>query len=94
MEGSRSGYGSRSVQTIADPYPGGPKTYESYGSGSTTLLKMNKNRVKQGSPSINPSVLIKDDDGIKTTNHYALPVYNIVHRCNGIANNFSSLNDD
>jgi hypothetical protein len=62
---------------MADPYPGGPKTYESYGSGSTTLVKMNKNRVKQGSPSINPSVLIKSDEGIKTTNYYALPVSKI-----------------
>jgi hypothetical protein len=35
---------AETVQTIVDPDPdpGGPKTYESYGSGSTILLKMAK----------------------------------------------------
>ncbi len=30
--------GSGSVLRLMDPDPGGPKTYGSYGSGSTTLL--------------------------------------------------------
>jgi hypothetical protein len=30
--------GSRSVQIIKDPDPGGPKTYGSYGYGSGTLV--------------------------------------------------------
>jgi hypothetical protein len=33
---------AETVHTIVDPDPGGPKTYESYGSGSTILLKMAK----------------------------------------------------
>jgi hypothetical protein len=32
-----SGSWSGSVQIMRDPVPGGPKTYRSYGSGSTTL---------------------------------------------------------
>jgi hypothetical protein len=31
--------GSRSIQIMKDPDPGGPKTYGSYGSGSTTLVQ-------------------------------------------------------